>query len=183
MKTNTISLVFIISLLLCSCEPKELYPTHPQPNWQVENDVDMRFSMTMVGALPERLIADADTADLVAAFAISSSAPSDTLCCGITHLMALPVSSDAEVGDSDSGISSESIDSSNSGDSSDSALLRAFLYITRPAGFGEDCRILIRYYASRTHYLYQTEVSLPFQPDATIGNISDPYVLPLGEPR
>ena len=177
MKTNTISLVFIISLLLCSCEPKELYPTHPQPNWQVENDVDMRFSMTMVGALPERLIADADTADLVAAFAISSSAPSDTLCCGITHLMALPVSSDAEVGDSDSGISSESIDSS------ESALLRAFLYITRPAGFGEDCRILIRYYASRTHYLYQTEVSLPFQPDATIGNISDPYVLPLGEPR
>lgn len=163
MKTNTISLVFIISLLLCSCEPKELYPTHPQPNWQVENDVDMRFSMTMVGALPERLIADADTADLVAAFAISSSAPSDTLCCGITHLMALPVSSDAEVGDS--------------------ALLRAFLYITRPAGFNDDCRILIRYYASRTHYLYQTEVSLPFQPDATIGNISDPYVLPLGEPR
>ena len=178
MKTNTISLVFIISLLLCSCEPKELYPTHPQPNWQVENDVDMRFSMTMVGALPERLIADADTADLVAAFAISSSAPSDTLCCGITHLMALPVSSDAEVGDS--GISSESIDSSDSGDS---ALLRAFLYITRPAGFNDDCRILIRYYASRTHYLYQTEVSLPFQPDATIGNISDPYVLPLGEPR
>ena len=178
MKTNTISLVFIISLLLCSCEPKELYPTHPQPNWQVENDVDMRFSMTMVGALPERLIADADTADLVAAFAISSSAPSDTLCCGITHLMALPVSSDAEVGDS--GISNESIDSS---DSSDSALLRAFLYITRPAGFNDDCRILIRYYASRTHYLYQTEVSLPFQPDATIGNISDPYVLPLGEPR
>lgn len=177
MKTNTISLVFIISLLLCSCEPKELYPTHPQPNWQVENDVDMRFSMTMVGALPERLIADADTADLVAAFAISSSAPSDTLCCGITHLMALPVSSDAEVGDSDSGISSESIDSI------ESALLRAFLYITRPAGFNEDCRILIRYYASRTHYLYQTEVSLPFQPDATIGNISDPYVLPLGEPR
>ena len=175
MKTNTISLVFIISLLLCSCEPKELYPTHPQPNWQVENDVDMRFSMTMVGALPERLIADADTADLVAAFAISSSAPSDTLCCGITHLMALPVSSDAEVGDS--GISSES------SDSSDSALLRAFLYITRPAGFNDDCRILIRYYASRTHYLYQTEVSLPFQPDATIGNISDPYVLPLGEPR
>ena len=153
MKTNTISLVFIISLLLCSCEPKELYPTHPQPNWQVENDVDMRYSMTIVGALPEHLLADADTADIIAAFVVAQSNHSDTLCCGLTHLTPIP----------------------DSNENNNATYLRAFLYITLPTGVKEDCRIFFRYYATRTRYLYQAESTIPFQSDAIIGNISDPY--------
>ena len=153
MKTNTISLVFIISLLLCSCEPKELYPTHPQPNWQVENDVDMRYSMTIVGALPEHLLADADTADIIAAFVVDNSENSDTLCCGLTHLTPIL----------------------GSNENNNATYLRAFLYITLPTGVKEDCRIFFRYYATRTRYLYQTESTIPFQSDAIIGNISEPY--------
>ena len=158
MKTNTISLVFIISLLLCSCEPKELYPTHPQPNWQVENDVDMRYSMTIVGALPEHLLADADTADIIAAFVVAHS---DTLCCGLTHLTPIPISNE----------------------NNNATYLRAFLYITLPTGVKEDCCIFFRYYATRTRYLYQAESTIPFQSDAIIGNISDPYEIAFGEPR
>ena len=161
MKTNTISLVFIISLLLCSCEPKELYPTHPQPNWQVENDVDMRYSMTIVGALPEHLLADADTADIIAAFVVANSENSDTLCCGLTHLTPIL----------------------GSNENNDTTYLRAFLYITLPTGVKEDCRIFFRYYATRTRYLYQAESTIPFQSDAIIGNISEPYEIAFGEPR
>ena len=161
MKTNTISLVFIISLLLCSCEPKELYPTHPQPNWQVENDVDMRYSMTIVGALPEHLLADADTADIIAAFVVANSENSDTLCCGLTHLTPIL----------------------GSNENNNATYLRAFLYITLPTGVKEDCRIFFRYYATRTRYLYQAENTIPFQSDAIIGNISDPYEIAFGEPR
>ena len=161
MKTNTISLVFIISLLLCSCEPKELYPTHPQPNWQVENDVDMRYSMTIVGALPEHLLADADTADIIAAFVVANSENSDTLCCGLTHLTPIL----------------------GSNENNNATYLRAFLYITLPTGVKEDCRIFFRYYATRTRYLYQAESTIPFQSDAIIGNISDPYEIAFGEPR
>ena len=153
MKTNTISLVFIISLLLCSCEPKELYPTHPQPNWQVENDVDMRYSMTIVGALPEHLLADADTADIIAAFVVANSENSDTLCCGLTHLTPIL----------------------GSNDTNNATDLRAFLYITLPTGVKEDCCIFFRYYATRTRYLYQAESTIPFQSDDIIGSISDPY--------
>ena len=161
MKTNTISLVFIISLLLCSCEPKELYPTHPQPNWQVENDVDMRYSMTIVGALPEHLLADADTADIIADFVVANSENSDTLCCGLTHLTPIL----------------------GSNENNNATYLRAFLYITLPTGVKEDCRIFFRYYATRTRYLYQAESTIPFQSDAIIGNISDPYEIAFGEPR
>ena len=153
MKTNTISLVFIISLLLCSCEPKELYPTHPQPNWQVENDVDMRYSMTIVGALPEHLLADADTADIIAAFVVANSENSDTLCCGLTHLTPIL----------------------GSNENNNATYLRAFLYITLPTGVKEDCRIFFRYYATRTRYLDQVESTIPFRSDAIIGSISDPY--------
>ena len=162
-------------LMLCSaCKRETIYPTHPQPNWQVVSDVDMRYSMTIVGALPEHLIADADTADLIGAFVVvhaegsdysEYSDNSDTLCCGLTRLTAIP------------------IDNDNDNDNGTSSPLRAFLYITLPTGIEDDCRIILRYYATRTRYLYQSEAALPFQSDAIIGNISDPYEFPFGEPR
>ena len=153
MKTNIISLAFISLLLLSSCKRETLFPTHPQPDWQVVSDVDMRYSMTIVGALPEHLLADADTADIIAAFVVDNSENSDTLCCGLIHLTPIPISNE----------------NNNATD------LRAFLYITLPTGVKEDCCIFFRYYATRTRYLYQAESTIPFQSDAIIGNISDPY--------
>ena len=153
MKTNIISLAFISLLLLSSCKHETLYPTHPLPDWQVVSDVDMRYSMTLVGALPEHLLADADTADIIAAFVVANSENSDTLCCGLTHLTPIPTSNEYN----------------------NATYLRAFLYITLPTGVKEDCRIFFRYYANRTRYLYQAESTIPFQSDAIIGNISDPY--------
>lgn len=172
MKTNIISLAFISLLFLSSCKRETLYPTHPQPNWQVVSDVDMRYSMTIVGALPEHLIADADTADLIGAFVVGhsegadySSDNPDTLCCGLTRLTAIPLNSPSPSGEG-AGVGAEAGTSSP---------LRAFLYITLPTGVEDDCRIILRYYATRTQYLYQSEAALPFQSDAIIGNISDPY--------
>lgn len=153
MKTNIISLAFISLLLLSSCKRETIFPTHPQPDWQVVSDVDMRYSMTLVGALPEHLLADADTADIIAAFVVANSENSDTLCCGLTHLTPIL----------------------GSNENNNATYLRAFLYITLPTGVKEDCRIFFRYYATRTRYLYQTESTIPFQSDAIIGNISDPY--------
>lgn len=161
MKTNIISLAFISLLLLSSCKRETLYPTHPQPDWQVVSDVDMRYSMTIVGALPEHLLADADTADIIAAFVVANSENSDTLCCGLTHLTPIPTSNE----------------------NNNATYLRAFLYITLPTGVKEDCRMFFRYYATRTCYLYQAESTIPFQSDAIIGNISDPYEIAFGEPR
>ena len=153
MKTNIISWAFISLLLLSSCKRETLYPTHPQPDWQVVSDVDMRYSMTIVGALPEHLLADADTADIIAAFVVDNSENSDTLCCGLTHLTPI-------------------LGSNENNNATD---LRAFLYITLPTGVKEDCRISFRYYATRTRYLYQVESTIPFRSDAIIGSISDPY--------
>ena len=153
MKTNIISLAYISLLLLSSCKRETLYPTHPQPDWQVVSDVDMRYSMTLVGALPEHLLADADTADIIAAFVVDNSENSDTLCCGLIHLTPIPISNE----------------------NNNATYLRAFLYITLPTGVKEDCCIFFRYYATRTRYLYQAESTIPFQSDAIIGNISDPY--------
>ena len=150
MKTNIISLAFISLLLLSSCKRETLYPTHPQPDWQVVSDVDMRYSMTLVGALPEHLLADADTADIIAAFVVAHS---DTLCCGLTHLTPIP----------------------DSNENNNATYLRAFLYITLPTGVKEDCRIFFRYYATRTRHLYQSDTSVSFRSDAIIGSISDPY--------
>ena len=158
MKTNIISLAFISLLLLSSCKRETIFPTHPQPDWQVVSDVDMRYSMTLVGALPEHLLADADTADIIAAFVVANS---DTLCCGLTHLTPIL----------------------GSNENNNATYLRAFLYITLPTGVKEDCRIFFRYYASRTRYIYQAESTIPFQSDAIIGNISDPYEIAFGEPR
>ena len=158
MKTNIISLAFISLLLLSSCKRETIFPTHLQPDWQVVSDVDMRYSMTLVGALPEHLLADADTADIIAAFVVANS---DTLCCGLTHLTPIL----------------------GSNENNNATYLRAFLYITLPTGVKEDCRIFFRYYATRTRYLYQTESTIPFQSDAIIGNISDPYEIAFGEPR
>ena len=152
MKTNIISLAFISLLLLSSCKRETIFPTHPQPDWQVVSDVDMRYSMTLVGALPEHLLADADTADIIAAFVVANSENSDTLCCGLTHLTPILGSNE-----------------------NNATYLRAFLYITLPTGAKEDCRIFFCYYATRTRYLYQAESTIPFQSDAIIGNISDPY--------
>ena len=148
MKTNIISLAFISLLLLSSCKRETLYPTHPQPDWQV-----VRYGMTGVGALREHLLADADTADIIAAFVVDNSENSDTLCCGLTHLTPIL----------------------GSNENNNATYLRAFLYITLPTGVKEDCRIFFRYYATRTRYLYQAESTIPFQSDAIIGNISDPY--------
>lgn len=153
MKTNIISLAFISLLLLSSCKRETIFPTHPQPEWQVVSDVDMRYSMTLVGALPEHLLADADTADIIAAFVVANSENSDTLCCGLTHLTPITTSNE----------------------NNNATYLRAFLYITLPTGVKEDCRMFFRYYATRTCYLYQAESTIPFQSDAIIGNISDPY--------
>ena len=153
MKTNIISLAFISLLLLSSCKRETIFPTHPQPDWQVVSDVDMRYSMTLVGALPEHLLADADTADIIAAFVVDNSENSDTLCCGLIHLTPIPISNE----------------------NNNATYLRAFLYITLPTGVKEDCRIFFRYYANRTRYLYQAESTIPFQSDAIIGNISNPY--------
>ena len=154
-------------LMLCSaCKRETVYPTHPQPNWQVVSNVDMRYSMTIVGALPEHLIADADTADLIGAFVVAkteNSNRSDTLCCGLTRLTAIP--------------------DGNEGNGTSSSLLRAFLYITLPTGVDDDCRIILRYYATRTQYLYQSESTVSFQSDAIIGNISDPYEFSFGVPQ
>ena len=158
MKTNIISLAFISLLLLSSCKRETIFPTHLQPDWQVVSDVDMRYSMTLVGALPEHLLADADTADIIAAFVVAHS---DTLCCGLTHLTPIL----------------------GSNENNNATYLRAFLYITLPTGVKEDCRIFFRYYATRTRYLYQAESTIPFQSDAIIGNISDPYEIAFGEPR
>lgn len=167
-------------LMLCSaCKRETIYPTHPQPNWQVVSDVDMRYSMTIVGALPEHLIADADTADLIGAFVVShsegadySSDNPDTLCCGLTRLTAIPLNSPSPSGEGAGG----------GAEAGTSSPLRAFLYITLPTGIEDDCRIILRYYASRTQHLYQSEAALPFQSDAIIGNISDPYEFPFGNP-
>ena len=153
MKTNIISLAFISLLLLSSCKRETLYPTHPQPDWQVVSDVDMRYSMTLVGALPEHLLADADTADIIAAFVVANSENSDTLCCGLTHLTPIL----------------------GSNENNNATYLRAFLYITLPTGVKEDCRIFFRYYATRTRHLYQSDTSVSFRSDAIIGSISDPY--------
>ena len=173
MKTNIISLAFISLLFLSSCKRETIYPTHPQPNWQVVSDVDMRYSMTIVGALPEHLIADADTADLIAAFVVAkteNSNRSDTLCCGLTRLTAIPQNSSSLSGEGDGG------------ETGIASLLRAFLYVTLPTGATDDCRIILRYYATRTQYLYQSDVSISFQSDAIIGNITDPYEIPFGNP-
>ncbi|MGM9811073.1 MAG: hypothetical protein ACI30J_09440 [Paludibacteraceae bacterium] len=182
MKTNIISLAFISLLFLSSCKHETIYPTHPQPNWQVVSDVDMRYSMTIVGALPEHLIADADTADLIGAFVVTHSEGSDyseysdnsdTLCCGLTRLTAIPLNSPSPSGEGAGG----------GVEAGTSSSFRAFLYITLPTGVDDDCRIILRYYATRTRYLYQSEAALPFQSDAIIGNISDPYEFPFGEPQ
>ncbi|MGN0235471.1 MAG: hypothetical protein ACI4BD_04035 [Paludibacteraceae bacterium] len=166
MKTNIISLAFISLLILSSCKHETIYPTRPQPDWQVESNVDMRYSMTMVGALPEHLLADADTADLVAAFVVANpenSAHLDTLCCGLTRLTAIP-------------------SGNANGETGTPTLLRAFLYITLPTGVADDCQIILRYYATRTRYLYQSDATVSFQSDAIIGNITDPYEIPFGNP-
>ncbi|MGN1247659.1 MAG: hypothetical protein ACI4UO_03635 [Paludibacteraceae bacterium] len=163
--------------MLCSaCKHETVYPTHPQPNWQVVSDVDMRYSMTIVGALPEHLIIDADTADLIGAFVVAkteNSNRSDTLCCGLTRLTAIPLNSPSPSGEGAGG----------GVEAGTSSPLRAFLYITLPTGVDDDCRIILRYYATRTRYLYQSEAALPFQSDAIIGNISAPYEFPFGEPQ
>ena len=142
--------LLVLATLTTSCKNKqEAFPEHARPQWQAIDTSDLESSMTVTGALPDALQANADTADLVAAFCNGE-------CWGVTNI--------------------ERYTGTTTEESSGKAMF--FLYITRPRSFSSNQQAIItlKYYCAKTKYIYVQESIFEFVVDNHFGSLDEPLI-------